>query len=174
LPLPVAPRHCLSPGPGASASAVGAAIASVKSASNSATSRFGLLIAHLPPQIAASTAITRATIRLPRLLAQPLPERPLPLHPPGPSSTKRSSSSFLSTTTNRSCVSTTVRHQATRGPERPGSGRPVVGRRRTRPTSSGFAPRTPRFRTRRRTRRARLGRPMMIARPAGQSRPAAR
>src|SRR5215211_4415682 len=47
LLLPVAPRHCLSPGPGASAHAVGAEMANVSTASSPTISLFGLLMRHL-------------------------------------------------------------------------------------------------------------------------------
>src|SRR5215212_8406571 len=47
LSLPVAPRHCLSPGPGASAHAVGAEIANVRTASSPTMTLFGLLMRHL-------------------------------------------------------------------------------------------------------------------------------
>jgi hypothetical protein len=53
LPLPVAPRHWLSPGPGASAKA-GAAVANAEKASNVTTIFFALLKSvHLPPTTAA-------------------------------------------------------------------------------------------------------------------------
>src|SRR5215211_6007619 len=48
LSFPVAPRHCLSPGPGASADAIGAEIASVRTASSPTTSLLGLLMQSPP------------------------------------------------------------------------------------------------------------------------------
>ena len=76
LSLPVAPRHCLSPGPGAPALATGAARASALTAAMMAIHRLDL-IAHLPSGVEAHSKV--GPPRYPVISRGNVPS--MPIHP---------------------------------------------------------------------------------------------